>query len=789
MRQGLTTDKNLLNNAIDGISYYGGTYIYSGLSLALSTLNASDSEYKYIILLTDGDDGYSYSYYQSFVQEVIEKKIVIYTIGMGDAVEDVLKSIASDTNGKYYRATASGSTDDIDLTDVFTDIEAETIDLTKDDNNDGIPDYYAQLMNDGVIRLENKIAYFTGVLDMYGDSADWDRDGLKNGDEIIIKTLKKGDETEVYVEMKSNPLFYDSDFDGFSDYQEVVEMKSDPFKTTIAGENATVTGSFASSGFRATDVSKIYLNESFEKIRDDNSFFDVYGYMFFSVLHNPSDIFPWNGNSIMDSDYVFDIHKDEKVMELLVDFFNEYTTQENLEERNKKLQFALIFKRAADVIEIGSDIIGAWRSIETCAETIGTMGYSDPYIERAVTRAENARIAARSSGTALTGNKKDLLEVLNDRSKNFDKNSRFTDVAEKIVSFEDAISEFEDPDSDVGKNIKEISDFVSDWKDIDFDSILSNTSTTLKTTSAIATLGTLSAKGVKNVFGWKKISNWNIKLFRDKGMRKKVVGNDTFGGKELGLAFTMVIDTLNTVADVLNVVATYGTIYANYSELQKYFEVLDYMEHSSLLPGHVRDGAGKLTVLMKDKYSNDPDWLNFVSEAANLMNSKVSQNALTMAADTLLIFGPAPVKLVIASFKLWEFFTSILGISTRADTLIAAQTYYGLTRSSMVMADLLGSFKNGHFNLFDASTGEEFQKYAVQLAQGRIVGLNVIMNYLSDGSAASYSDRGGLLNKQRTPEEIKEEYKHAISEVYKVIKHWNLKVSDQLPFFGTYGKN
>ena len=789
----LTTDKNKLNSAIDNVYYYGGTNGSDGLHSAIMLLETSESEYKYVIFLTDGDDNYHRYSYDTLIQNASNDKIVVYTIGMGSAVETTLKKIADGTGGKYYKATTSTGTDDIlDLTTVFDEIQAETIDLTKDENNDGIPDYYAQLMNDGQIKLENKIPYFTGVLDMYGDNDDWDGDGLKNGEEINIKTVTKAGDTEVYIEMKSNPLLYDSDFDGYSDYQEVIEMKTNPFKTTIAGGTTAkiATSSVSSTAFsnvKVADISKISLNEDLAKLRDDDSFASIYGYLYFSMLHDPSSIFVWDGNSIMDSDYVFDFHKDEKVMKNLIDFFNDYTTQTNLEERNKRLQFAMLFSRAADVLEITSNIIGVWRSIESCAETIGTLGYSDSAIKGSVTKAENARQAAQNAKTELTTNKKDLLESINDWSKQADKSSKLTPVAKKITEVENNIKSFGSSASSTVKNINNIAEFVADWEHINFDSILDTSSKTLKAASAIATLGNLSAKGVKNVFGWKKISNWNISLFRDNGMRNKVIDKRTLGGKEIGLTVTIVVDTINTVADVLNVVATYGTIYANYSEFQKYFEVLDFIENNLALPKHVRDGAGKLTVLIKDTYSNDPDWLTFISEAANLTSNKITQNAFKIASDVLLTLGPTPVKLVMATFKLLELFNSLLGISSRAETLVAAQAYYALTSGSRVMMDSLGLLNNGHVDLQNGNSQEEYEKYAVQLAQSRIVGLNKIMKYLSDGSPASYSDLGGLLNKKRTPEEIEEEYENAIAEIYKVIKKWTLTVSDQLPFYSDYG--
>ena len=416
------------------------------------------------------------------------------------------------------------------------------------------------------------------------------------------------------------------------------------------------------------------------------------------------------------------------------------------------------------------------------------MGYSDSKIKGDVTKAENARIAAQASKNELTADKKDLLEVLNNKSKEIDKKTGISKLLEKIIKIENDIKKFGSSTSDTIKNVNAIADFVANWKDIDFDSILGTSKKTLKAVSSIATLGTLSAKGVQNVFGWKKISQWKIN-FRDNGMRNQVIDKKTLGGKEFALAVTLLIDGLNTVADALNVVATYGTIYANYSELVNYFEVLNFMENDLALPKHVRDGASKLTALLKDKYSTDPNWLQFVSEAANLMASKISQNALNIGADVLLAFGPTPVKLVIASIKLLGFFNSLIGISERANTLIAAQTYYGLSYGSVVMMDLLGFLNNGHVDFYENNTQEEYNKYAVQLAQSRIVGLNTIMKYLSDDSPASYSDRGGLRNTQRTPEEIKEEYEHAIAEIYKVIKNWGLSVSDQLPFFDKYGTN
>lgn len=230
--QGMTSDKEVLNNAIDNIVYddgYGsdsGTNGSAGYKMAIDEFGGSTAKYKYIIFITDGEDNrHSYNY-DDLISQAKANGIVTYTIGMGNASESILQSIANGTGGKYYHAT-SGDTG-INLDDAFKDIEEETVDLTKDSNNDGIPDYYNDLIKEGKLVLSNGSCEFKGIdfnYDKNGNpSDDWDGDGLKNGEELYTS---KTDGGKVYLWMKSNPCLVNSDLDGVDDATEVANG-SDP---------------------------------------------------------------------------------------------------------------------------------------------------------------------------------------------------------------------------------------------------------------------------------------------------------------------------------------------------------------------------------------------------------------------------------------------------------------------------------------------------------------------------------------------------------------------------------
>lgn len=87
----------------------------------------------------------------------------------------------------------------------------------EDSNNDGLADGYAQTINDGELLFDNTWL-LQGVIEMYGDSDDWDGDGLKNGEEISIGLALDG---KLKVCFKSNPVLADTDNDGISDYDEI----------------------------------------------------------------------------------------------------------------------------------------------------------------------------------------------------------------------------------------------------------------------------------------------------------------------------------------------------------------------------------------------------------------------------------------------------------------------------------------------------------------------------------------------------------------------------------------
>lgn len=225
----LTTDKDVLYNAIDSITYdsgygtYSGTDGSTGLNAALELLESSESTYKYIIFLTDGEDNqYTYSYDQ-LIQTANELGVSVYTVGMGTATTGTLQKIASETGGKFYFAFTADA-----LEDIYNEVAVETVDYSVDSNNDGISDYFTRLLCDGTLKLgSGKDNPFYGIsYDEVQANADYDHDGLLNGQELVVQVYESVNGARVYVWMMSDPTSADSDYDGIDDCDEISQVAS-----------------------------------------------------------------------------------------------------------------------------------------------------------------------------------------------------------------------------------------------------------------------------------------------------------------------------------------------------------------------------------------------------------------------------------------------------------------------------------------------------------------------------------------------------------------------------------
>ncbi len=222
-----TFDKEVAYKAIDKVGNTDRyTYINKALKFGFDTFENSsrNDSIRYMILLTDGKSSDSVTV--NYKKEAEEKNIVIFTVGLGTNLDEkLLKSIASSTGGNYYHATVAD-----DLYKIYDLIEDETIDYTTDTNNDGISDYYTKLIYEGELLLSNGSDEFMGIdfnFDIDGNlSDDFDGDGLKNGEELIIK--KVGD--RVYLTMYSDPMMEYSDSDKYNDKIEK-QNGTNPLKT------------------------------------------------------------------------------------------------------------------------------------------------------------------------------------------------------------------------------------------------------------------------------------------------------------------------------------------------------------------------------------------------------------------------------------------------------------------------------------------------------------------------------------------------------------------------------
>lgn len=219
--QTLTSDKGALKLAIDRVDSNGSTNISSGVSAALSILKAEHTEERkrVIILLTDGEGNYS----NSLTTDAAKENINIFTIGLGDSVNNsLLSNIASGTGGTFSLVQSADQ-----LPSVFRTIEIESgIAGDVDTDGDGLTD---KQEIEGVIDISNQI--FTSdpnLIDTDGDGlTDYEEVGrplpLKEISRILHETfnIDVNWEDGCYHNVISDPYKKDTDGDGLLDGSEV----------------------------------------------------------------------------------------------------------------------------------------------------------------------------------------------------------------------------------------------------------------------------------------------------------------------------------------------------------------------------------------------------------------------------------------------------------------------------------------------------------------------------------------------------------------------------------------
>lgn len=225
----LTAEKDKLIEAVDSMSAYGLTSIYEGLEESVDILDKNNlSGYNMIIVFTDGYDEPATTYdthYKKIVEKAKENNIVVHTIGISTVDEALLNKIAQTTGGNYYYASVVS-----ELQDKIDSIKQETEDYTTDSNNDGISDYYTKLLCDGTLKIttESVITKWIGNYEKVQANADYDGDGLLNGEEIKIKN-RNG---RITAELVSDPTDEDIDGDDINDYDEL-SKGTNPFKYDV----------------------------------------------------------------------------------------------------------------------------------------------------------------------------------------------------------------------------------------------------------------------------------------------------------------------------------------------------------------------------------------------------------------------------------------------------------------------------------------------------------------------------------------------------------------------------
>jgi VWFA-related protein len=111
--QDWTNNYTLLKTRINAITTNGGTGIWDALVTASSIIRTRTKK-RVMILLTDGNDTESNSTFTAALNAVKNSNSILFTIGLGNSVDEPsLKTLARETGGQYYAAPSASQLDAI----------------------------------------------------------------------------------------------------------------------------------------------------------------------------------------------------------------------------------------------------------------------------------------------------------------------------------------------------------------------------------------------------------------------------------------------------------------------------------------------------------------------------------------------------------------------------------------------------------------------------------------------------------------------------------------------------
>ena len=401
----LTQDKDVLSSAINSINSSGGTNLSNAVSSGINILTRDESsvnKHKFIILLTDGDGSYSHSYSEL----AVENDIQIYTIGLGDGVNDtLLQKIADDTDGKYYFASSAE-----DLLGIYELTADETIDYITDSNNDGISDYYTQLLVDGKLRFSTGSRVF-GVASYEDIQAndDYDGDGLLNGEEIEV--MRSQDGTKVYVSMKSSPVFINSDYDEYSDYEEIKTYNTDPMTDNVIIDQDHL-----------NDIkdSSLYISNKYKEFYDSD------------VLGSAERGLIWLSTHVIGTDYDHTmLYKAQ-----FSDYFNQMTSTEALETKKQGGALEMAQKHSNQVVNVIGEVADKYKTYQDIPENIEEELAN---LQKQALKLDREYFATNSSNFDTTD---ECFQYMDDLMEQFDNVSQNIEIAKSEVKISVRLDKF-----------------------------------------------------------------------------------------------------------------------------------------------------------------------------------------------------------------------------------------------------------------------------------------------------------------------------------------------------------